>query len=63
MYTSEQYVKLFHSPGVWFKSALAFRADPRLTEPFRIIDDMAMRFGEYESYPEELSLVAYHNGF
>lgn len=62
---SEILFKLMHLPGVSFHHAMAFMPDQRLVAPFRIIStsEMSMRFGEYETYPEPLAIVAMNNGF
>lgn len=63
MFTNEGFNKLFHTPGISFNTIRQFRADRRLTEPFSIINDPTMQFGEYEQYPEPLAIVVHHNGF
>lgn len=63
MFTDQHFSKLFNTPGIRFSTLLMFRADPRLVSPFSIINDAGMKFGEYETYPDELAHIAYHNGF
>lgn len=63
MFTDKNFIKLFNTPGVSFTALKNFMADRRLTEPFSIINDVTMKFSEYDSYPEPLAEVAYHNGF
>ena len=62
MFTDKDFLKLFNTPGVRINALFHFASDKRLTSPFSIINDMGMKFGEYETYPEELGIIAINNG-
>ena len=66
MFTNADLNKLLETPGVPFITTYAhFKADKRLTDPFAISGclDAIRQFSEYETYPYELAVVFYYNGF
>lgn len=62
MFTNVHFNKLFLTPGITMPKIIPFMPDRRLTEPFAIVSDMCMKFGEYDIYPEELGVIVINNG-